>query len=165
MVDEPVPALRGGRFASGAGSLAVTWSIIAAVFGLYMAPVIAVIGSDHGTYCESIDHASPCPNLVPGMAYSLVALVGGSWSFAASVGLRRGRPKGRQQVVVALSVTATAMCALGVWAAIEDEQTRLSAPGRFFLLVVVVSSSVCVLLVSLVTRSPTVPVAADRLLG
>ncbi len=131
-----------------AGSAMVVWAALWIAVGLYSLPAgVIAPGMDHGSYCESDDHPGPCPNLLPALLYSLTAVTGGSCSVVVAVRLRRSGPGARAPFVTVLSAWAVVLLALGVWAAREDDSTRLSAPGREFLVLAVVNLAVCVLLV------------------
>ena len=129
-------------------SAMVVWAALWIAGGLYSLPAgVVAPGMDHGSYCESGDHPGPCPNLLPALLYSLTALAGGLCSVVVAVRARRSRPGARAPFVTVLSTWAVVLLALGVWAAREDDSTRLSAPGREFLVLAVVNLAVCLLLV------------------
>jgi len=134
----------------------VVWGALWIAVGLYSLPAgVIAPGMDHGSYCESDDHPDACPDLLPALLYSLTAVAGGSCSVAVAVRVRRSRPGARAPFVTVLSTWAVVLLALGVWAAREDDSTRLSAPGRELLMLAVVNLAVCLLLV--VSSGPGTP--------
>lgn len=100
------------------------------------------------------DHPGPCPNLVPWFLCGLTATAGGSWCLGACVGFRRRRPDARRRLVMALSTWAGALLALGVWAAVVDDSSRLSGPGGALVVLAAVNAGMCALVAGLVTWFP-----------
>lgn len=131
------------------------WTVLAVAFGLLNLVLVAIVADEQGAgYCESVDHPGPCPNLVPWFLCGLTATAGGSWCLGACVGFRRRRPDARRRLVMALLTWAGALLALGVWAAVVDDSSRLSGPGGALVVLAAVNAGMCALVAGLMTWFP-----------
>lgn len=114
------------------GVLALLWSWIVMVFGLFLLVIVPLlVKATEDGYCENIDHPGPCASIPELLAPGLVVSAVGAWSVAASVAFRRGRRWGRGALVATFSLWGLGAAAALVHQIAAPDQREAGAIATF----------------------------------